>query len=176
MIILIVGDFGVGKDTFADMLVDCFGDEAHKILSYTTRKQRYDGEDTHIFVSHDFWNAVQEEIPSPIVAETKIDGEFYGTLRHQFCGSLPYEDISYDIYVVDDIGVRDVIQSHIDSVFVIEIVRPKWLIKVPKERLNRQRTDSYDYKCDFRVINDGSLEKLKTNANEVYHWIVTHIE
>ena len=41
MIVLITGDFGVGKDMFADMLDEDFGDESVKIKSYTTREKRY---------------------------------------------------------------------------------------------------------------------------------------
>lgn len=174
MIILVVGDFGVGKDTFADMLLDEFNGSAQKIKSYTTRKPRFEGEDTHVFVTHQFWHEQQHEYLSPIVAETQIGDDFYGTLIEQFSAIMPSEEIIYDIYIVDDIGVRDVLKANIDSVFVVEVVRPKWLIDLPPERLNRKRTDKYKYTYDFRVINDGSLEKLKDYAHEVYLWITTH--
>ena len=59
MIVLITGDFGVGKDTFADMLNEDFGEESVKIQSYTTREKRYNTEDTHIFVDK-FINILQK--------------------------------------------------------------------------------------------------------------------
>lgn len=169
MIILIVGDFGVGKDTFADMLLECFSDNAQKVQSYTTREPRFPGEDTHIFINKETWQEYQNMNPSPIVAETIIDNHFYGTINNQF-------DADYNIYVVDDIGVRDVLNADIDSVFIIEIIRPKWLINASQSRLNRKRTDKYDYSYDFRVINDGSLDKLRSYANEVFLWITKNIE
>ena len=130
MIILITGDFGVGKDTFADMLLNYFGEEATKILSYTTRAPRYDGEDTHIFVSEEEWNNIKQN--DNIIAETWIDNSYYGTIEEQF-------DNKYNIYVVDDIGVRDVLNANIDKVFIAEIVRPKWCMDIDTDRLSRKR-------------------------------------
>ena len=52
MIILIAGDFAVGKDTFADELntqMHYRGMDSYKILSKTTRNPRYKDENTHIF-------------------------------------------------------------------------------------------------------------------------------
>ena len=160
MILLIVGDFGVGKDTFADMLLKYFGEKANKILSYTTRKPRYDGENTHFFISEEEWKSLPN-----IIAETKIDNNFYGTVAEQFGTKM------YDIYVVDDIGVKNIVESNIDEVFIIEVIRPKWLVDLPDDRLNRTRTDFYFYTPDYSVINDGSLEKLDLIAKDVYLWL-----
>lgn len=52
MIILVVGNFGVGKDTFADFMLK-YLPESIKIKSFTTREPRFDGEDTHIFTTPD---------------------------------------------------------------------------------------------------------------------------
>lgn len=159
MIVLITGDFGVGKDTFADMLDENFGDESVKIKSYTTREKRYSTEDTHIFVDK-FKNE------GDIVARTKIGGNQYWTRRDQF-GTKPY-----DIYVVDDIGIRDVLEADIDEVFVVEIQRPKELIDVCELRLNRERTDFYLYTPDVVIQNDTmSLESLFQLADQLYSYI-----
>ena len=74
MIILITGDFGVGKDTFADFLIEEINKEnaeitnqdiyvwrAKKIKSFTTRKPRYEGEDTHTFISKEKWLKMREK-------------------------------------------------------------------------------------------------------------------
>ena len=159
MIVLIVGDYGVGKDTFADMLVEHLGEDANKIKSVTTRKPRYPDEDTHVFVNEQRWLLLSQNYE--IIAYTEIGGEHYGTFFNQF----GYYD--YDVYVVDDVGVRDVLRSCIDATYIVEIKRPKWLIDLPEERLTRERTDSYDYKPDYVVINDTTLEKLDASAREV---------
>lgn len=167
MIILISGDFGVGKDTFANMLWRHLPIYSQIIKSYTTRKPRYDGEDTHIFISKDQWFDYIESSPDDLVAQTEIGGEYYGTFRNQFSNYNNFVDSVFDIYVVDDIGVRDVKKADIDEVFVIEIIRPKWLIDEPESRLNRERTDSYQFSADYRVINDGSLENLDAIAKDI---------
>ena len=57
MIVLIVGDFCVGKDTFADMLMEeIYEYSSHKvkkILSYTTRPARYKERGTHEFCTRE---------------------------------------------------------------------------------------------------------------------------
>ena len=161
MIVLIVGDFGVGKDTFADMLLSHFSQPAQKIKSYATRQRRSWNEDTHIFVSKKDWIEYINECPSDILAQTQIDDNFYGTFKHQFDRNC------FNIYVVDDIGVRDVLNANIDDVYIIEIIRPIELIDVPEERIKRNRTDSYHYQADYRIINDGSKESLDDIAKDV---------
>lgn len=159
MIILIVGDFGVGKDTVADMILS-YLEPAQKILSYTTRKPRYDGEDTHIFV---------DEFDSDnVLAYTQIGEHHYWTKKSQF------DKTKYNIYVVDSLGVRDVIESEFDDIFIIEIVRPKWLIDLNKERLERLRLSTFNYSSfvDYRIINDRSLSDLEKTVQDM---IQTHI-
>lgn len=159
MIVLITGDFGVGKDTFADMLNEDFGEESVKIQSYTTREKRYNTEDTHIFVDKFTDNG-------DIVAYTEIEGCQYWTRRNQF-GTA-----QYDIYVVDDIGIREVLAANIDDTFIIEIQRPRELINVSDLRLNRRRTDFYQYKADAIVRNDtDSLESLFQVADQLCTYI-----
>lgn len=159
MIILIVGDFGVGKDTVANMIVSHL-DNTQKILSYTTRKPRYDGEDTHIFVD-DFND-------NNVLAHTQIGEHHYWTKKSQF------DKTKYNIYVVDSLGVKDVIDAEFDDIFIIEIVRPKWLIDVDKERLERPRLFTFNYSAfvDYRIINDKSLSDLEKTVQDM---IQTHI-
>lgn len=159
MIILIVGDFGVGKDTVADMILS-YLEPAQKILSYTTRKPRYDGEDTHIFVD-EFDN-------DNVLAYTQIGEHHYWTKKSQF------DKTKYNIYVVDSLGVRDVIESEFDDIFIIEVVRPKWLIDLDEKRLERPRLSTFNYSSfvDYRIINDRSLSDLKKTVQDM---IQTHI-
>ena len=186
MIILITGDFGVGKDTFADFLIEEINKEnaeitnqdiyvwrAKKIKSFTTRKPRYEGEDTHTFISKEKWLKMREK-PECIIAETEIDGEFYGTAKFQF-----QHNNYFSIYVVDDIGVRDMLAAKDilrEPIFVIEIFRPKALRNVDKSRLNRVRNlESYRVYPDAVVYNNHDLVSLQRDAHEMYEKILDHI-
>lgn len=167
MIVLIVGDFGVGKDTVADLLIkqsllhhDC--DKFEKVLSYTTRLPRYEGEATHIFCTEsEFW------LFDDILALTKIDGNYYGARYSQF------DPNKINLYVVDDQGVKKVLESNIkDDIVIVEVVRPKWLVNVPEERLERKRHfEKYDYKYDYRIMNDGDMRKLQASVIDCFDYL-----
>lgn len=171
MIALIVGDFGVGKDTVADLLVqeslrhnDCVKFE--KIKSYTTREPRYEGEDTHIFISKNDFLAFDD-----ILAQTKIDDNFYGTRYSQF------DSNKLNLYCVDDKGVKDVVEANFDDYLIIEVVRPKWLINVPKERLERKRhSEPYHYGIDYRIMNDSDMRKLEASTLECFNFLIKEMK
>ena len=170
MICLIVGDFGVGKDTVANLLKkislernDCV--KTNKILSYTTRPPRYKGEDTHLFCTERQFLTFND-----LIAQTVIDDHYYGARSSQF------DKNKLNLYCVDSKGVHDVIKSEIDDVFVIEVIRPKWLINLPDDRINRRRYSSYTYKADYRIMNDGDMEKLKASVAECYNFILKEMK
>lgn len=166
MIVCIVGDFGVGKDTFADMMLK-YLPESQKILSYTTRPPRFPTEETHIFKTFDaisqyFIDDVHLEVPNDWVAYTIIDKNVYWTQKDQF-------DKPFNIYVIDDVGLEQVLNANIDDVYVIHITRPrdKILLNVSEDRINRQTMkERFDYKdnIDFQFCNDGTLGELEEAA------------
>lgn len=170
MICLIVGNFGVGKDTVADLLVkialernDCF--KAQKILSYTTRPPRYEGEKTHLFCTKSQFLSFND-----LIAQTEIDGCYYGARAFQF------DNNKLNLYCVDSKGVYDVVNANIDDVLIIEVVRPKWLINLPPDRIDRQPNGSYNFEIDFRIMNDGDMEKLKASVLECYNFLVKEMK
>lgn len=172
MIALIVGGFGVGKDTVADLLIqeslkhnDC--DKFEKVLSYTTREPRYEGEDTHTFCTKEEFEKFND-----LIAFTSIDSYYYGARESQFDKS------KVNLYCVDDKGVIDVLSSNIDDeVIVIEVIRPIWLIDVTSERLKRHRDYSdYSYDIDYRIMNDGDMGKLKTSVSDCFDFLVRMVK
>ena len=172
MIVLIVGDFGVGKDTVADLLLkeslrhhDCV--KFQKICSYTTREPRYDGEKTHLFCSkRDFLTF------NDLVAQTKIGDNYYGARESQFDKKI------VNLYCVDEKGVNDIVNANMDDYIIVEVIRPKWLIDVPIDRLNRNRHNEEKMiaTIDYRVMNDGDMEKLKASVLECFNYIVKEIK
>lgn len=173
MICLIVGDFGVGKDTVADFLMDMFSEKgnsikAQKILSYSTRNPRFDGEDTHIFCTKEEFEGFND-----IIAQTKIGGNYYGARASQF------DKDKINLYCVDEKGVNDIVNANIDDWVVIEVVRPKWLIDLPEDRLNRKRDENFEgliTGIDFRIMNDGDIEKLKILTLECYNFLLREMK
>lgn len=164
MIFLIVGDFCVGKDVVAEMMCDYIENDLKyndftvtKISSYTTRKPRFSGEDTHSFCSKEEFENFDD-----IIAFTSINGEYYGARRSQF----NLDDKNHiDLYIVDPKGVYDIVHSDIpaEKIHTIEVVRPKWMRNCPKDRLERKsdfNITPIDYNVSYRIMNDGDEWKL----------------
>ena len=163
MIICIFGDYGVGKDTFADFLVESlkeWTDSVKKIKSYTTREKRFEQEDTHEFISKEDWKNLDN-----FVAQTVIDGEYYGAIISQFTEK-------YNIYVIDEHGLYQLLEKKknneiSDKIFVIKMERPKNLINVKESRLNRDKNTDFSIKSEdihFEINNDGKISQLKDLA------------
>ena len=172
MIFLIVGDFGVGKDTIVDMLVQMIGeDEAYKIRSWTTREPRFPGEDTHNF----YWwpgstragriNSFMQDVLPYIdqVAFTSIDGEYYWTESNQF------QNTKYEFYIINDHGawraVRYFEQNDIEYT-IIRVVRPEYLLNIDDGRKNR-RSFSYTEPVPQDIIFENTFTDFESLRSEV---------
>lgn len=159
--ILITGDFCVGKDLVADIICG-YDAPINKILSYATRKPRYDRENTHEFCSKEEFLAFDD-----IIAQTQIGGEYYGARASQF-----KEDM-INIYVVDNKGVVDIMESDLHHVAVVEVVRPVWLRNCPQDRQQRERThEDQPISVDYRIVNDGDLLRLKSICEECFVYLM----
>lgn len=103
-IFLIVGESACGKDTLCNMLQK----DDYKILkSYTTRPQRLNENNTHIFIQPE----EIEEYRNDIVAYTKIGDYEYFATRNQLINS--------HIYTVDPLGVKYLKNKVSDIKFVV---------------------------------------------------------
>lgn len=93
----LIGQSGSGKTTVADIMCDKF--EYTSVSSYTTRPQRYDGEQGHIFISdHEFDQLID------VVAYTKYNNYKYCTTKEQLDNA--------NLYVVDIPGLRTLLQKY----------------------------------------------------------------
>lgn len=169
MIIFIIGKYGAGKDTFADLLVDALNPKkgkkvAEKVLSYTTRLVR----DVSDFDNHRFaryWKINPDDNymkQDKVVAWTKIDGEYYWSEVDQFKND-------FNIYVIDPGSIQQVIDKNLDFCCTIHITRDK--IDIPKAREVRPLKWE-DVDVDIEVHNDEGLDKLKEAAEYVKNWVL----
>ena len=94
VLVLLVGKSGAGKTTLENRLVKNFG--FHGTKSYTTRPKRFEGEDSHIFISEDEFNALENK-----VAYTEFNGYKYCATKEQLDNA--------SVYVVDPDGVETTI-------------------------------------------------------------------
>jgi len=93
--ILIIGRSGSGKDFLARELAK---NGLSQVKSYTTRPPRYEGEDTHIFISAEEASRTKGKI-----ATTVINGYEYFATAEQM-----KED---DVYIIDPRGSAELLQN-----------------------------------------------------------------
>ena len=93
-VFLIIGKSGAGKDTIVKELCNRYGYK--RLISYTTRPRRYEGEDTHTFITEAEYEAHRDA--GDIVAYTFYNGNHYFATMGQL-----YES---DLYVIDPAGVE----------------------------------------------------------------------
>lgn len=107
---LIVARTSRGKDYLRDILETSYS--WRFVKSHTTRKPRYEDEDTHIFISREEAETIPE---SEIVAKTEINGEIYFATK---------EDLDKaDAYIIDPNGVEYLCDKCKDEWFEILYIR-----------------------------------------------------
>ena len=144
MIVLIIGDSGVGKSTIVSRLSTSL-ENINIVKSYTTRPKRNIYDDDHTFIDS------VDEINDKVVASTIINNHFYGASEKQFKKGM------INVYIVDDKGVVDVKNFFSDELIVtIHINRNN--ITVPIARKNR-RIEKLNLSYDEEIYNDGSIDE-----------------
>lgn len=107
---LIVARTSRGKDYLRELLESSYNWKFVK--SRTTRKPRYEGENTHIFISREEAEATTE---SEIIAKTEINGEIYFATK---------EDLDKaDAYIIDPNGIEYLCDKCKDEWFEILYIR-----------------------------------------------------
>lgn len=159
-IIAIVGEAGVGKDTFARMLSEVTGKPI--LVSYTTRPMR-EGEVNgreHIFVS---------KCKTPrrdMLAHCYYGGYEYWTELSQVKGSA--------IYVVDErtlVELRLNPRYNVTSILLTRSRMKRMKSGITLERMHRDSErvlpSSY-YIYDYIIHNEGTLEDLRETAQKLF--------
>ena len=147
MILLLLGDSGVGKTTIAKALLNNYS-YFHIVKSYTTRFRRSIDDRDHIFVRKH--NLLYKMFNEGFVASTIINNELYCSFASQFA------DDKINVYTVDDKGVLDVI-NHFgkDDVLIVRLKRDN--IDVDVERANRNLNEIIPDNCPNINIVENNL-------------------
>lgn len=106
---LIIGRSGTGKDTLANLLV---AKGLRMLTSYTTRPRRYEGEDTHEFITPD-----EAALKTGKIATTIINGYEYFATKAQLDAC--------DIYIIDPNGLYELVQNCPETSFHIVFLTAK---------------------------------------------------
>ena len=164
-IICIVGESGSGKDTVASILETSYN--LIPLKSYTTRKPRYENEDTHIFISKE-----ESKNYTDKVASTFFDNNLYFATTQQVDNS--------DIYIIDVDGIYTLRARYKGEKEVIVVYlrtsKIKRFIRLCKrdgfiKALHRLNHDKYAFRfvnevADYVVDNKG---KPYEAANIIYN-------
>lgn len=147
---LIVGASGSGKDTLTQKLSEQYDMKAVK--SYTTRHPRYEGEDTHIFVSQEEFDQLKD-----IVAYT----EFHG---HRYCATAEQID-NCDLYVIDPKGVEFFKEKYHNKPCKIIYLRVSL-----SERYERMKARVIDKGTDFKEAVETAIDRILNDVEEFYQY------
>lgn len=128
VLICLMGRTASGKDTLASQLCERTG--LRQIISYTTRERRVNEGNTHIFISDEEYQSLEDT--EQIAAFTQIGPYKYCCTINQL-----YEN---DIYVIDPIGVQHLRELNLPNLKLVTVY-----VNVPddirKERALNKRGD-----------------------------------
>ena len=134
--ILVVGPSGSGKDTVTSLLSMRNG--WRRIASYATRKPRYEGEDTHTFITDEEFDNLTD-----IVAYTNYNG-------HRYCATTQQID-DCQLYVVDVPGVETLLQNYKGNKKFIAVIP---VISEATRMMRMVERGDSDEKIKDRIAND----------------------
>ena len=147
VLICLMGRTASGKDTLANKLAERTG--LKQIISYTTRERRVNEGDTHIFISNEEYQNLEDS--GQIAAFTKIG-------PYRYCCTIDqlYEN---DIYVIDPVGVKHLRELNLPNLRLItvyvntpdEVRKERALSKRGDDRLVFMKRDM-DERSQFREM------------------------
>ena len=156
---VIVGASGGGKDTLVQEFIKAYPNYS-QVLSYTTRRHRYDGENTHIFIEKDEVEQYEDEM----VAYTNFCGNEYFATSKQLKAN--------DFYVIDPKGInflneklKEYETSNMNIVTInITASMPRRYMRMRKrgdslintiKRLANDRVEFKNFKYNHKITNNN---------------------
>lgn len=161
VLLCLIGKTASGKDFLASKLCERTG--LKQLISYTTRERRQNEGDTHIFITNDEYQQLQDS--GQIAAFTQIG-------QYKYCCTVQqlYEN---DIYVIDYIGLKNLRKLNLPGLRLVTAY-----INVPDEvRERRAITKRKDDKVKFRIRSVAEREQFREMLkNADFDYSVSNIE
>lgn len=145
VLLCVMGRSASGKDTLVQKLCERTG--LKQIISYTTRERRVNEGETHIFISDDEYQKLEES--GQIAAFTQIG-------QYKYCCTISqlYEN---DVYVIDPVGVENLRKLNLPNLRLVTV-----FINVPDSvREERALNKRGDDKMKWRVRNRNEAEQFR---------------
>lgn len=171
-LLCVMGRTASGKDTLVNKLCERTG--LRQIISYTTRERRVNEGNTHIFISDEEYQALEDA--NQIAAFTQIGPYKYCCTVEQL-----YQN---DVYVIDPIGVQHLRELNVPNLRIVtiyintpdEIRKGRALNQRGDDRLTFMKRD-LDERTQFReMLRNADFDYAISNidvakAYSVLRWI-----
>lgn len=161
VLICLMGRTASGKDTLANKLCERTG--LRQIISYTTRERRVNEGDTHIFISDEEYQSLEDS--GQIAAFTQIGPYKYCCTINQL-----YEN---DVYVIDPLGVQHLRDLDLPNLRLVTIY-----VNTPDDiRKERALSKRGDDRLTFIKRDHAEREQFRTMLrNADFDYAVSNID
>lgn len=174
VLLCVMGRTACGKDSLVNKLCERTG--LKSIVSYTTRPQRVNEGDTHIFTTKETYE--QMKLDGNVAAYTEIAGNFYWTTVDQL-----YDN---DVYIIDPIGVQTLRDLNLPNLRLVTVfvntpdeVRQQRALQQRGDDKSKFRTRDFSERGQFRdMLKEADFDYSVSNidfakAYSVLRWITT---
>lgn len=161
VLLCLMGRTASGKDFLSNKLCERTG--LNKLISYTTRPRRENEGDTHIFITDEDYQQLEDS--GQIATYTQIG-------QYRYCCTIDqlYEN---DVYVIDPIGIKNLKKLDLPNLRIVTV-----FINVPDDvREDRALNKRNDNKSAFRIRSHAEREQFRTMARDLdFDYSVSNIE
>ncbi|MEE0084340.1 MAG: hypothetical protein UE068_08970 [Paludibacteraceae bacterium] len=174
VLLCLMGKTASGKDTLANKLCERTG--LRQVISYTTRERRVGEGETHIFISDEEYQTLEDS--GQIAAFTQIG-------PYKYCCTIDqlYEN---DIYVIDPIGVKHLRELNLPNLKLVtvfvntpdDVRRDRGLNKRGDDRMTFMKRDIAEREQFRMMLRDADFDYAVSNidaskAYSILRWIAT---
>ena len=161
VLLCLIGRSASGKDTLANKLCEKAG--LKQIISYTTRERRENEGDTHIFITNEQYDALEQS--GQIAAFTKIG-------QYRYCCTID-QLYSNDVYVIDYDGINHLRKMNLPNLHLVTV-----FINVPDDiREERALNKRKDDRAQWRTRNLAERDQFRNMLrNADFDYAVSNYE